>query len=83
MVFNNTNIERLNPQKRRDLSIAFVPENRLGHSAVPELTLNENILLSQFPNNKFSKNGISQKVGFLYKFSCRDSKPLNLPSHLI
>ena len=51
LVFNEKNIELLNPQKRRDLSIAFVPENRLGHSAVPELTLNENILLSQFPNN--------------------------------
>ena len=58
LVFNEKNIEFLNPQKRRDLSIAFVPENRLGHSAVPELTLNENILLSQFPNNNFSKKGI-------------------------
>ena len=58
LIFNNKNIEYLGPQKRRDLSIAFVPENRLGHSAVPELTLSENILLSQFPNNKFSKNGI-------------------------
>jgi len=58
IIFNNTNIEKLNPQKRRDLSIAFVPENRLGHSAVPQLTLSENILLSQFPNNNFSKNGI-------------------------
>ena len=58
LVFNEKNIELLNPQKRRDLSIAFVPENRLGHSAVPELTLNENILLSQFPNNNFSKKGI-------------------------
>ena len=58
ILFNNVNIEKLNPQKRRDLSIAFVPENRLGHSAVPELTLSENILLSQFPNNGFSKQGI-------------------------
>ena len=58
LLFNEKNIELLNPQKRRDLSIAFVPENRLGHSAVPELTLNENILLSQFPNNNFSKKGI-------------------------
>ena len=58
LIFNNKNIEYLGPQKRRDLSMAFVPENRLGHSAVPELTLSENILLSQFPNNKFSKNGI-------------------------
>ena len=40
------------------MSIAFVPENRLGHSAVPELTLTENILLSQFPDNDFQKNGL-------------------------
>ena len=58
LIFNNKNIEYFGPQKRRDLSMAFVPENRLGHSAVPELTLSENILLSQFPNNKFLKNGI-------------------------
>ena len=37
IIFNKTNIESFNPQKRRNLSIAFVPENRLGHSAVPEL----------------------------------------------
>ena len=58
IIFDKINIESFNPQRRRDLSIAFVPENRLGHSAVPELTLSENILLSQFPNNNFSKNGI-------------------------
>jgi len=58
IIFNKFNIESFNPKKRRDLSIAFVPENRLGHSAVPELTLSENILLSQFPNNNFISNGI-------------------------
>ena len=61
IIFKKTNIESYNPQKRRDLSIAFVPENRLGHSAVPELTLSENILLSQFPKNNFSNNGILNK----------------------
>ena len=61
IIFKKTNIESFNPQKRRDLSIAFVPENRLGHSAVPELTLSENILLSQFPNNNFSNHGILNK----------------------
>ena len=40
------------------MSIAFVPENRLGHSAVPELTLSENILISQFPNNNFITKGM-------------------------
>ena len=58
MIFNNINIEKFNPKKRRDLSIAFVPENRLGHSAVPELSLSENILLSQFPDNNFTNKGI-------------------------
>jgi len=57
IIFKNINIKSFNPQKRRDLSIAFVPENRLGHSAVPDLTLSENILLSQFPNNNFSNFG--------------------------
>ena len=58
ITFINTEITNFNPKKRRDLSIAFVPENRLGHSAVPELTLAENVLLSQFPNNGFLKNGM-------------------------
>ena len=30
----------------------------MGHSAVPELSLSENILLSRFPNNNFTINGI-------------------------
>ncbi len=61
IIFNKINIQSLGPQKRRDLSISFVPENRLGHSAVPELSLSENILLSQFPKNNFLKNGIILK----------------------
>ena len=58
LIFNKIYIKNFSPKKRRDMSIAFVPENRLGHSAVPELTLTENILLSQFPDNDFQKNGL-------------------------
>ena len=58
LVYNEVDIKNFNPKKRRNLSIAFVPENRLGHSAVPELTLSENILISQFPNNDFLNNGM-------------------------
>ena len=61
IIFNKNQIQSFGPQKRRDLSISFVPENRLGHSAVPELSLSENILLSQFPKNNFLKNGIILK----------------------
>ena len=77
LVFNEKNIELLNPQKRRDLSIAFVPENRLGHSAVPELTLNENILLSQFPNNNFSKKGILNQ-NFIEQYAKKVIKDFNV-----
>ena len=58
LIYNEVDIKSFNPKKRRDMSIAFVPENRLGHSAVPELTLTENILISQFPNNNFLNNGM-------------------------
>lgn len=61
ILFNKKRIEKLNPQQRRNLSISFVPEDRLGHSAVPELSLIENTLLSRFYNNKFTKNGLIQK----------------------
>jgi simple sugar transport system ATP-binding protein len=58
LTYNSIDIKNFNPKKRRDMSIAFVPENRLGHSAVPELTLSENILISQFPNNNFITKGM-------------------------
>ena len=61
ITYNKKRIESLNPQKRRNLSISFVPEDRLGHSAVPELTLEENTLLSRYSNNKFSTNGLINK----------------------
>ena len=58
IILDNKKIETFNPKKRRNLSIAFVPENRLGHSAVPELSLSENILLSQFQGNNFTTFGV-------------------------
>ncbi len=61
ILFFNKNITKLGPKNRRDLSIAFVPEDRLGHSAIPELSLSENVLLSQYGGNKFSKWGIINK----------------------
>ena len=58
IIFENEEITKLSTKNRRKLSIGFVPEDRLGHSAVPELSLSENILLSQFLGNDFSKIGI-------------------------
>ncbi|MAV82650.1 MAG: ABC transporter [Pelagibacteraceae bacterium] len=58
LTFKNKEITNFTTKQRRDLGIGFVPEDRLGHSAIPELSLSENILLSNFPNNNFSKFGI-------------------------
>lgn len=37
---------RMGPEQRRDLGLGFVPEERLGHGAVPEMTLWENGFLT-------------------------------------
>tara|TARA_B100001123_G_C15335448_1_gene1032661 strand:- start:2755 stop:4266 length:1512 start_codon:yes stop_codon:yes gene_type:complete len=55
------NIGNYGPLKRRNLSIAFVPEDRLGHSAVPQLSLIDNVLLSQYGGNNFSNWGVINK----------------------
>ena len=39
IIFKNINISKLSTFERRKLSISFVTEQRLGHSAVPEMTL--------------------------------------------
>ncbi|HRK18610.1 MAG TPA: ABC transporter ATP-binding protein, partial [Hyphomicrobiaceae bacterium] len=40
-------IGRLDAAERRRLGVAFLPEERLGHGAVPDASLVENMLLSQ------------------------------------
>ena len=42
----NKNIGDLNPVERRHLGFAFVPEERLGRGAVPDMSLEQNTLLS-------------------------------------
>ena len=51
--FKNKEISQLNPRKRRNLGIAFAPEERLGHAAVANLSLLENSLITD-PKSKFS-----------------------------
>ena len=45
-------VGRAGPQARRALGLGFVPEERLGHGAVPEMPLTENALLSAFGQMK-------------------------------
>ena len=45
------------PQARRALGLGFVPEERLGHGAVPEMTLADNALLSAFGRMNLTTGG--------------------------
>ena len=44
---------RFGPDARRKIGMAFVPEDRLGHGAVPGLSLVENVLLSSRMTSRF------------------------------
>lgn len=45
---NDTPLDRLTPLQRRSLGLGFVPEERLGRGAVPELSLSLNALLTAY-----------------------------------
>ncbi len=60
-----TNISRLQPEDRRRLGFAFVPEERLGRGAVPNMSLVDNALLSA------SQRGL-KKNGWIHYGKVRD-----------
>ncbi len=51
-------VGHLGPRARRDLGLAFVPEERLGRGAVPELSLAENALLSGYARESLVQGGM-------------------------
>ncbi|MCF8466376.1 MAG: ABC transporter ATP-binding protein [Sneathiella sp.] len=50
-------IGRLGPNQRRNLGLAFVPEDRLGHGSVPEMMLTENAFLSGYSRMQLMNSG--------------------------
>ena len=56
--FNGKDIGSMNSHERRQLSMFFVPEERLGHGAVPDMTLDENMLLSRPDSDGMTSNGV-------------------------
>ncbi|SVA17781.1 uncharacterized protein METZ01_LOCUS70635, partial [marine metagenome] len=58
LVFKGEDIGRLNSHQRRQLSIFFIPEERLGHGAVPDMGLNENMLLSRPEKSEMTNYGV-------------------------
>ncbi len=52
ITIDGTSVGQLGTQARRALGLGFVPEERLGHGAVPDMALTENALLSAFGQMK-------------------------------
>ncbi len=59
--FGGQPVADLRPDARRHLGLAFVPAERLGHGAVPELSLANNALLTAFQQGLVS-NGLIQRA---------------------
>ncbi|AWM90117.1 ABC transporter [Pseudomonas sp. 31-12] len=59
--FGGQPVADLHPDARRKLGLAFVPAERLGHGAVPELSLADNALLTAFQQGLIS-NGLIQRA---------------------
>ena len=57
--YMDNNIQMLNPRERREMGLAFAPEERLGHAAVANLNLLENSLITD-PKKRFQK-----QMGFI------------------
>ncbi len=58
LLLEGTPIGKLNPTERRELGIAFVPEDRLGHGSVPDMSLTDNAFLSSYGQKKLISNGL-------------------------
>ncbi len=57
ITINGTQAGSLGPNERRVLGAMFVPEERLGHAAVPQLDLLDNVLLSNISNTEATSKG--------------------------
>lgn len=58
--FGDQGVAHLRPDARRQRGLAFVPAERLGHGAVPEMSLADNALLTAFQQGLVSK-GLIQR----------------------
>jgi general nucleoside transport system ATP-binding protein len=64
--FRDKAVGKMGINQRRCLGAAFVPEERLGHGAVPELNLAENLLLSRHASDRvaFLRFGIASLIRY-------------------
>lgn len=63
-------VGRLGPAERRKLGFSFVPEERLGRGAVPEMSLADNTLLTAHRQGMLKAGFIKRKVEQLFTDTC-------------
>ena len=56
-----TDISQLGPHQRRRHQICFIPEERNGHAAVPQMSLSQNALLTGYQDDGMVRNGFIQQ----------------------
>jgi simple sugar transport system ATP-binding protein len=83
LVIDNKPMGRDGVNARRNMGAAFVPEERLGHGAVPGFKLSENVILTRHSSdNSLVKSGVVQRGGaanvserVIKDFDVRKGKP--------
>ncbi len=77
-------VGNLGPQPRRALGLQFVPEERLGRGAVPQLSLSHNLILSQKQPSAWIKLGALQQQAqaVIAHFQVKASGPMALAQSL-
>ncbi|HEX3631212.1 MAG TPA: ABC transporter ATP-binding protein [Casimicrobiaceae bacterium] len=61
IVVNGVPAGRLDPGARRALGLCYVPEERDGHGAVPEMSLEENALLTAYGQRLVTRQGLIRR----------------------
>ena len=59
--FADQGVGQLRPEQRRSLGLAFVPEERLGRGAVPDMSLRDNALLTGFLSGLVKRGMVNYK----------------------
>jgi len=62
VVIDGQSVAAQGPVERRALGAGFVPEERNGHGAIPDMSLEENAFLTAFGRLNLSRNGLIQRA---------------------
>lgn len=72
-------VSSLNPAARRKLGFAFVPEDRLGQGAVPELSLVKNSILTAHSKGMVKNGMIRRGIAATFTQTCIETNDVRTP----